>query len=247
MTTHTTSQGAGLARAYAHWRERGALHDLADPKDVNPQPVTIAISRETGAGGGKIARKVAEKLNWPLYDRELVAQIALEAGVRAELLGPLDEKLPSWIDECLNSFTNEKSMSGVGFAIRLREILFALYCHGNCVVLGRGAAHVLPAKHTLRIRLIAEKLSRIQRATNHLGTSEEADRQITELDRERAEFVRTYFHKDLTDPHGYDLTIDTSRFNESVCVDLIIAALNARQERHQSNVCSSSASNRREA
>ncbi|MGZ3333747.1 MAG: cytidylate kinase family protein, partial [Isosphaeraceae bacterium] len=36
----------------------------------------ICISRETGAGGGTIARLVGQRLGWKVYDRELLEAIA---------------------------------------------------------------------------------------------------------------------------------------------------------------------------
>lgn len=228
MTTFSTSRGAALERAYHHWRERGALLDMRNVKDTVPS-FTIAISRERGAGGSAIGHAVAEKLGWPAYDRELVDKIADDAGIRSQLLEHLDEKRPNWLAECLASMSGEEHMSGVGFAIWLRKILLALYCHGNCVILGRGAAQVLPVKRTLRVRLIAPRLYRVRRATNHLGIAEDADRQVAEIDRQRIDFVKSYFHKDPSDVHAYDLTLDTSRFSETQSRDLIAFALEARQ------------------
>jgi cytidylate kinase len=233
MTTYSSSRGAALERAYHHWRERGALFDLSASKETVPA-VTIAISRERGAGGGTIAHAIADQLGWPVYDRELVDKIAADSGVRAQLVEQLDEKRPNWIDECLQAFSAEKQMNGASFAIRLRDTLLALYCHGNCVILGRGAAQVLPEKRTLRIRLIAPQLYRVQRATDHLGISQEAERHVAEIDRQRAQFVKTYFLRDPSHVHDYDLTIDTSRFSTTECRDLILLALQARQSRVKS-------------
>ena len=36
----------------------------------------ITITREYGAGGGEVARKLAERLGWELLDRELLHQAA---------------------------------------------------------------------------------------------------------------------------------------------------------------------------
>ncbi len=230
MTTHSTARGAGLERAYHHWRERGALLSLAADPKVEP-PMSIAISREYGAGSTAIAQALAAKLGWPVYDRELVDKIAEDSGVRSKLLEDLDEKQPNWLTECMDSYAEEKHLTGAGFAIKLRQILLALYCHGNCILVGRGAAQVLPARRTLRVRLVAPLLYRVQRATDHLGISNAAEREVTEIDRQRADFVKRYFHKDVAEVQNYDLTLETSRFGEIQCRDLILAALRARQER----------------
>ena len=229
MTTYSTSRGAALERAFHHWRERGAMLE-SQASNCSTVPLTIAISRECGAGGSTTACAVAAKLDWPVYDRELVEIIAKDLGTRAQLLEELDEKQPHWLKECLESFSEEKSISGVGYAVNLRQVLLALYCHGNCVIVGRGAAQVLPTKRTLRVRLIAPRLYRVQRATDRLGISDDANREVTEIDRERTEFVKSYFHRDPTEVHDYDLTLDTSRFDLEQCCNLILTALQARRD-----------------
>ncbi len=236
MTTYSSSKGAALERAYHHWRERGSLQNRPVAKD-DETPITIAISREYGAGGSVIAQAIADRLDWPIYDRELVEKIAADSGVRSQLLDQLDERQPNWLTECLESFNEEKPMSGVGFAIRLREILLALYFHGSCVIVGRGAAQVLPAKQTLRVRLIAPKLYRVQQATDRLGISCGAAHEVTERDRQRNAFVKHYFHQDPADVHGYDLVIDTSRFDTTDCLELILMALKNRRSRGNTNNC----------
>ena len=234
MTTYATTRSEALERAYQHWRERGAL--LEQPRSKQKEEhLTIAISRERGAGGSAIAHRIAERMGWPLYDRELVDQVADDAGIHAQLLERLDEKRPNWLAECLEGFSGQKNMSGVGFAIRLRKVLFALYCHGNCVILGRGAAQVLPAKNTLRIRLVAPKKARVERMSKTLESQNDAERFVTESDRDRASFVKSYFLKDPNAIEGYDLTLDTSRFSQDGCVNIIADAIKAHQELLQSD------------
>ncbi|MEQ8211526.1 MAG: cytidylate kinase-like family protein [Lacipirellulaceae bacterium] len=230
MTTYANARGAALERAYQHWRERGALLQV-HPKSAKelPSPVTIAISREKGTGGEVVARRVAQELGWPCYDRELVETIAEDSGVRADLLEKLDEKRPNWIAECLESFSDGKHMSGAGYAKRLRDTLLALYCHGNCVILGRGAAQVLPPANTLRVCLIAPKLFRIREATGRLGVSEKAEKEVAHADRDRVDFVKSYFHKDPKNLRDYDVVLDASRLGEETMVRLLVAAAKAKQ------------------
>ena len=230
MTTHSTAVGASLERAYRHWRERGALLALPTPGGTQ-LPMTIAVSRQRGAGGAAIASQVAKKLDWPLYDRQLVDQIAEDSGYRSQLLEDLDEKRPNWLAECIEGFSEEKHMSGVGFAIRLKKVLLALYCHGECVVLGRGAAQLMPSEKTLRVLLVAPEEYRVARIASTLGMSEaEALDHVGSADRDRVDFVKSYFHRDPTDPGSYDITMNTSRFSENMCCELILSALQGRRE-----------------
>ncbi len=229
MTTYASTRGVALERAYKHWRERGALLELPSTQPTAP-PLTIAISRETGAGGTSIAEEIAAELGWPLYDRELVAQIAEDTGVHTELLEKLDEKKPNWLTDCLEGFSDHKNISGAAFAIRLRKILFALYCHGNCVIVGRGAAQILPPKHTLRVRFVAPKNARIARMSELLDPGVDVEQAVLQSDKDRESFVKSYFFKDPNSHTGYDLTLDTSRFSHAGCAEIILSAIKAHHE-----------------
>ncbi len=229
MTTYASTRGVALERAYKHWRERGALLELTSSQPAAP-PLTIAISRETGAGGTTIAEEIATELGWPLYDRELVAQIAEDTGVHKELLERLDEKKPNWLTDCLEGFSDQKHISGAAFAIRLRKILLALYTHGNCVIVGRGAAQILPPKHTLRVRFIAPKDVRMERMSKILGPAEDVEQAVLQSDKDRESFVKSYFFKDPNSHAGYDLTLDTSRFSRAGCAEVIRSAIKAHHE-----------------
>src|SRR5690242_12897526 len=44
----------------------------APPPRTGPAAMTIAVSREAGARGGTIARRVGRKLGWQVYDQELL-------------------------------------------------------------------------------------------------------------------------------------------------------------------------------
>lgn len=225
------SVGVGLERALHHWRQRGALlkRDLGEPE---PEPLTIAISRECGAGGAAVAVALGERLDWPVYDRQIVDSIAEDSGVRAQLLEALDEKRPNWFATGFSSFAQEKTLSGVGYAIRLRDVLAGLAGHGQCVIVGRGAAQLLPPATTLRIRLIAPREYRIARVAVQLAVSEDdAARWINHMDAGRDEFVKKYFKCNAGDPRGYDLTVDTSRFSIEACAEMALVALKALEER----------------
>ena len=54
----------------------------------------ITISREIGAGGGEIGRKIAQALNNDYYDKEIILKTAKESNVDVESLLKWDEKVP---------------------------------------------------------------------------------------------------------------------------------------------------------
>lgn len=227
MTTRANRLGESLDRAYRHWRERGVLETSEDHHEAAPR-MTIAVSRERGAGGGSVARMLSQRLDWPLYDRELMEHISKKSGIQQDLLTELDESRPTWFSEIIKSLGTERQMTAAGYAALLHKLVAALYMRGNCIVLGRGAAQILPADHTLRVRLIAPHEHRVDRVAEQFANRNEAIKHVKQVDHDRAIFVKEYFHKDVNNSHDYDLTIDTSRFDLIACCELIERALVAR-------------------
>jgi hypothetical protein len=161
-----------------------------------------------------------------VYDSELVQKVAGEMGLRTELLASVDEKQKSWLNECLEGFTSKRPVSGSAYACRLFETLMSLAAHGACVIVGRGAAHLLPAATTLRVRIVATPEYRREATRRRLGcTAQEAARWVEETDRERTVFVKEYFHKNPDDLRQYDLVLNSSRFSTEDCVGVIAEAL----------------------
>ncbi len=65
---------------------------------------TIALSREAGALGTSVANELSRRLNWPVYDHELLVELAKDLGVETRLLEEADEKPASWLQEVAEAF-----------------------------------------------------------------------------------------------------------------------------------------------
>ena len=52
----------------------------------------ITISRQYGSGGREIGKKLAEELEIPFYDKELLSRAAKDSGICEELFENHDEK-----------------------------------------------------------------------------------------------------------------------------------------------------------
>ena len=55
----------------------------------------ITIEREFGCGGGAIAERLAERLGWKLFDRQLTSEIAKLGEVEESVAKDCDERLDS--------------------------------------------------------------------------------------------------------------------------------------------------------
>ncbi len=211
-----------LVRAMHHWEGR---RQAAGPGSA-PAGFTVAISREVGALGTSVARAVGERLGWPVYDHELLEQIAREQNLRVGLLESVDERRTSWIEECLEAFAEIPAVSNSAYVRYVTETVLSLAAHGECVIVGRGAAQILPPASTLRVRLVAPVERRVEwmMRERHLSQADAA-RQVSHTEHERARFVRDHYQKDPADQHGYDLILNTGRLSVADSAGLIVDAL----------------------
>jgi cytidylate kinase len=202
---------------------------LAARQSARTPPLTIALSREEGTPSAAIARKLGEQLHWSVYDRELLDRIANAMKVEPRLLHDLDEKRVDWLQEAFASFMELPAVSEGAFLENLRKTILSLGEVGCCVIVGRGAPHILPAASTLRVRLIAEKRDRIEAIRRERGLSaRDAQDHMESTDRLRSRFLHDFFFVDVANPLDYDMVLNTSSLKVAACVEIILAALSNR-------------------
>lgn len=220
-----------LMRAFSHWERSGAKSRGHLPGD-QPRAYSIAISRQTGARGNTIAREAGQQLGWLVYDHELLERIAQEMKVRVSLLESVDERRVNWLEEQVEAFAHVPYVSENAYCRHLVQTVLSLGLHGECIILGRGANFILPARTTLRVRLVAGLEDRIGVMAQEFGiSSHEAARLVRETDRQRAAFIREHFHQDVADPLHYDLVLNTSRLTVAECARLVVSALRKDERR----------------
>ena len=65
--------------------------------------VIISVSRQFGSGGHEVGNRLAERLDIPLYDHNLLRMAARELGVSDEDVAKVHEKILSELSEKLNA------------------------------------------------------------------------------------------------------------------------------------------------
>jgi cytidylate kinase len=206
--------------------DRGA----APPVRAVPAGLTIAVSRESGARGGTIGRRVARKLGWQVYDQELLEYMAQETAVRQGVLEGLPGAAGAWVEASMDRLLREQNLSQHPLVGNLARVVLALGAQGGIVLIGRGAGCILPRETTLNVRVVAPLPERIAYMSQWTRlTQEEAAERVRSRDEMRNEFVSTHFHRHPADVHQYDLVLNTSLLGEDVCAELIAQAARARQ------------------
>src|SRR5262249_2260804 len=150
------------------------------------------VSREYGAGGGEVARRLAEALGWELLDRELLHQAAEVEHVPDADLERLDEKAVSTADRFRLHPPHAHYLHG------LKEAARQAAARGHIVLVGRGTRQLLgEAPEAFHLRLVAPKDWRARRMARLEGWPlEQALARCTEVDRTRDRFTRYFFGPD---------------------------------------------------
>jgi cytidylate kinase len=198
-------------------------------------PFTIALSREAGTPAREVAREVGKRLDWPVYDREVPARIAEELHLPVAVVEEIDERRQSWLLECIESFGSRSELSESRYFRHLISVVRSLGEQGRCLIVGHGAAFILPPHATLRVRLVGSREDRIAAIGRSLHLDHwTASRRLDEIHRERNRFLSTHFNIDPTQPRNYDLVLNCSHWSPSECADFILRALYCKASGHLS-------------
>ncbi|HWG47295.1 MAG TPA: cytidylate kinase-like family protein [Gemmataceae bacterium] len=218
------SQEASESPRHGFQGDRGA----PPPPRSGPSTLTIAFSREAGARGGTIARRVGRKLGWQVYDQELLEYMAQDAvasqGVLDDPTTPVD-----WAEARVRQLLREQTIHEHPSILNMARVVLALGAQGQAVLIGRGAGCILPRETTLNVRIVAPLHERIAYMGQWLRlTVEEATERVRLRDERRREFVVNNFHRDPGDVHQYDVVLNSTLFGEDACAELIAQAARAR-------------------
>ena len=176
--------------------------------------LVISIGRQFGSGGREVGRKVAEMLQIPYYDRELLAIAAKESGLDDNFLAEYDEKptrsfLYSMVvnpQAGVASMNQGKTVEEMAYAAQ-RDALYHVADQGPCVIVGRSADYILKRKYpVLSVFISGEDEFRIRRLMERDQLTEaQAEKKIARVDRARASFYNGYSDARWGEASTYDL------------------------------------------
>jgi cytidylate kinase len=206
----------------------GLGEELHQPAST-PIPVArfqnICISREAGAGGSALARMVGDRLGWKVYDEELIEAIAHRMQVPIDEVRALDEQAPSMVQDWLLPLREEYYAPQEAYLDHLAKLIEAIGRAGESILVGRGAGFMLPRETTLSLRVIAPMKVRAQRLAERMGVSvRTARRAARDLDRRRAQFDRTMHRANPSDPHNFDMVLDTASLSLEIAAEIVVHA-----------------------
>lgn len=189
----------------------------------------ITISRQFGALGGEIGRRVAEQLDMGFYAQELVHEVARRADVRKQVVEALDERTQSRLEAWIDDMMRMRSFTQSDYVRSLSETILALARHRSGVIIGRGGHLILDPHRTLRVRAYAVVEHRVQCIAQRDGmTLDEARHKVARVDEERRVFYARYFQNDFAQPHHFDMLLNTATMSLDECASAIVHMFRTR-------------------
>ena len=188
----------------------------------------ITIEREYGSGAADIARQLAERLGWKLWDQLLTDEIARLMDCDSRAVEEREERRDPLYYRMFRAFLRG-SFEGSLNAPRLKvvdaecvrelaeRLVIAAAKEGNAVIVGRGSAHYLrdrtDAFHVFVYAPFEAKVRRLQES----GKTEADAIQLAEtVDSDRAAFIKQQFGVDWPSRYFFHLMVNSTMGDEAV-------------------------------
>ena len=204
----------------------------------------VTVSRQYGAGGSEVARRIAAQLGWTVIDNEFVGAVAAQAGLPAEAVAAQEERVPSLMARLARALaisSPEVFVSGPAGAFEADEarmvevterVIREAAAHGRVVMVGRGAQALLAGakEHdALHVYVTAPRAERIRVVTGRLSIpADDAAAVVDTTDADRDRYVQRHYGRRRDDATNYHLTVNTALLGYDGAADVVVAAARRR-------------------
>ena len=191
----------------------------------------ITISREYGAGGHSIGKRVAEELGIEFYDRDIIRDTARDSGLDAGVIEREEEEI-SRADAIWRMIT-PAAYTDRHETIREIEtrVMLMLASKGPCVILGRCADAILEEVNvdSLNVFIYADAIHRAARVGELINSTNptEIQRAIKKTDSARRNYYEHFTGKKWGESKNYSLSMDSGLLGYDACVQMICDAYRA--------------------
>ena len=200
---------------------------------------TITISRQFGAGGRTLGKKLSKKLGYYCADDVMVKEVADRMNVSTKDVQAFEKEGASNLMKILDKFISADYISRLisdryGYVYEkkyvdsVRAIVQSLHNSGNVVIIGRGSQYILQdeenALHVLLVRKLDDRANFLA-SKYDIGVND-ARKTVIRADKLRENFLSFFTDNENHDnPLSYDMTINMSQVSMDKAVDLILGLL----------------------
>ncbi len=202
----------------------------------------LTIGRQIGAGGLRVANLLSERLDIPMYDKNLLAEMAKASGFSTEIFLSSDERprkrglsalfSGSRAMSPLNESLSQRAVLGDDNLFSLQsEVMHSLAAKGSCIFVGRCADYILrDCPNLLSVFISAPLDERAARVGADHGFSLPVARRFVSVEeKRRADYYNYFTFKKWGDSSSYDLCISAAgEDGRDRAVELILFALRQR-------------------
>lgn len=184
--------------------------------------IVITINRESGSGGGEIARLLGEKLGLKVYGRAILQSVADYFNTTLEDMDRVKAQKANWWNDFCKFYRQFDTTSRSGDSYPVATPLTLYYAEArllrelaeqeSCIIVGRAGFHIFRDNpNALHLLIMADRDARIARiATKQNLSPEEAAKVIDKTDKARDTFVKTVADTSRYDARNYDFVLNVT-------------------------------------
>lgn len=225
--------------SYLERKPGGASRPVPDIRNGHRPFVTI--SRQTGAGGRRLAEALLKVMarekspifhGWQVCDKELCQRLVEDPALKVSMRALLTETYRSEIEDTIFLLLGGQTPQEIVLK-RMFEAIRTLATFGEVIIIGRGGVCLtrdLPLG--VHVRLVGSEPVRVQRMMELFGYDDkEARSAVKRQDLDRARLLREWFRRDIDDSLLYDATWNTDAVPFDVIASSIVALIKERLQR----------------
>jgi hypothetical protein len=204
----------------------------------------ICVSHCDGSDGDEVARLVAGQLGLRYVDEEIISAAAKRAGAAPQLVADAEQRQP-----LLRRVLEELGATGAAATVAIggfpppipnepppprgdqlrrfiADAIEAVAAQGHVVIGAHAASFALGARDDLlRVFVTAPAATRARRVARQRGIeATEAEHQIREADKTRADYLRRFYDIDRETPTQYDLVVNTDVLSPDEAASIVVRA-----------------------
>lgn len=194
----------------------------------------ITISRQFGAGGLSLGKKIADTLGYDFFDEAIIQLVAQKAQVSQDWVRSIEKEAGGKLHKFISTLIPRSIVDRIlddqrGYIDEeiyvdlLDQIISKVAEEDNAVILGRGGQYILKGRpgvfHVLLVADMAHRVDFVE--TKYKLTPSQATQTVNSEDKKRINLYRKFNKTDYDRPDHYHLTLNMSKLGLDNAAELV--------------------------